>query len=347
MTLAGGRIEAVEPATGPRPTRPGTLVPGFVDLQVNGIGAVDVATARDGDWDRLDAALLAQGVTAWCPTLVSAPLDTYADPLAHIARAAARPAAGRPAVLGAHLEGPFLGDRHGAHPDEVVVGPDLDWLAALPEVVRLVTLGPEAPGALEAVRLLAARGCLVAVGHTAATPAVVTAAVDAGARLFTHLFNGSGTVGARDPGPVGAALVEDRLAVSLIADLVHVDPVTLDLVLRAKPADGVVLVTDAVAWDSPWARQRGVTVVDGAPRLADGTLAGSALTMDAAVRHLVAHTGADLATAVRAASTTPARLLGEVDRGRIVPGARADLVLLDEHLEVGEVWVGGVPALDP
>lgn len=320
-------------------------MPGFVDLQVNGIGTVDVATARDGDWDRLDAALLAQGVTAWCPTLVSAPLDAYAGPLDRIAAAADRPAGGRPTVLGAHLEGPFLGDRHGAHPDEVVLGPDLEWLGALPEVVRLVTLGPEAPGAVDAVRLLADRGCLVALGHTAAAPAVVGIAVDAGARLFTHLFNGSGTVGARDPGPVGAALVEDRLAVSLIADLVHLDPVTIDLVLRAKPAEGVVLVTDAVAWDSPWARARGVTVVDGAPRLADGTLAGSALTMDAAVRNLVATTSADLATAVRAASTTPARLLGEADRGRIAPGARADLVLLDDHLEVVEVWVAGTPVL--
>jgi N-acetylglucosamine-6-phosphate deacetylase len=162
--------------------------------------------------------------------------------------------------------------------------------------------------------------------------------------LFTHLFNGSGTVAARAPGPVGAALVDDRLAVSVIADLVHLDPLVLELVRRATPPDGLVLVTDAVAWRSPWARSQGVVRRGGVPQLPDGTLAGSALTMDAAVRHLVERTGADLAAAVAAASTNPARVIGAPDRGRIAVGARADLVLLDDALGVAEVWVGGEPA---
>lgn len=343
LEVSGGRIAALRPlADGAQPAW--TLVPGFVDLQVNGIDDLDVAAARGDEWERFDRALIEQGVTAWCPTLVSAPLAAYAAPLTRIAAAAERPGA-RPAILGAHLEGPFLGARHGAHPDEAVVAPDLDWVAALDPVVRLMTVGPEAAGALELIAALRQQGVVVAVGHTDASPEVLGAAVHAGATLFTHLFNASGTVGARSPGPVGAALADDRLAVSLIADLVHVDPRTLAVALRAKPADRVVLVTDAVAWRSRWAVDRGIEVVDGTPRLPDGTIAGSALTMDRAVRNLVEAADADLPTAVRAASTNPARVIGATDRGRLAVGARADVVALDEHLEVTRVWIAGEPVL--
>ena len=322
-----------------------TLVPGFVDLQVNGIGAMDVARAEGEDWGVLDDALVAQGVTAWCPTLVSAPLDRYAAPLARISAAVAREGP-RPTILGAHLEGPFLGDRHGAHPDGFVVAPDLDWVGGLDPVVCLMTVGPEAPGAIDLIRALSGRGVTVAVGHTAAAPEVVRTAVDAGAVLFTHLFNASGPVGARSPGPVGAALVDDRIAVSLIADLVHVDAVTLAVALRAKPVDRVVLVTDAVAWQSPWAQDQGIAMVDGAPRLPDGTIAGSALTMDQAVRNLVAVVGVDLERAVEAASTNPARVMGCTDRGVLAVGARADVVALDADLHVAQVWIAGRSLLD-
>jgi N-acetylglucosamine-6-phosphate deacetylase len=322
------------------PDLTGTLVPGFVDLQVNGIGAVDVARADGADWDVLDQALLAQGVTSWCPTLVSAPLDRYAAPLERIAEASVRDGA-RPSILGAHLEGPFLGERHGAHVPTAVTAPDLDWVAALDPIVRLVTLGPEAPGAVDRVGALRDRDVVVALGHTAAEPGVVTAAVDAGAALFTHLFNASGPVGARSAGPVGAALADDRLAVSLIADLVHVDATSLGVALAAKGDDLVVLVTDAVAWESPWATDQGIRLVDGAPRLPDGTIAGSALTMDQALRNFVEAAGADLVTAVRAAATNPARVIGARDRGSLAVGQRADVVLLDADRRVRQTWVGG------
>ena len=199
IEVVGGRIAALHPLADDG--APGwTLVPGFVDLQVNGIDSVDVATARVGDWEDLDRALVAQGVTAWCPTLVStAPLDQYPSALARIGAAAAR-AEARPAILGAHLEGPFLGDRHGAHPDEMVVVPDADSGTGLVGL-RLMTVGPEAPGALDLIRALVGEGVVVAVGHTGTDPATLTAAVDAGASLFTHLFNASGTVGARSPAP--------------------------------------------------------------------------------------------------------------------------------------------------
>ena len=344
LEVVDGRLAAVRPLVdGGLPDW--TLVPGFVDLQVNGIGAVDVARAEGDDWSLLDTALVAQGVTAWCPTLGSAPLDHYAEPLARISAAAGREGP-RPAILGAHLEGPFLGDRHGAHPDALVVAPDLDWVAGLDPAVRLMTVGPEAPGAIDLVRALVGRDVVVALGHTAAEPDVVRSAADAGASLFTHLFNASGTVGARSPGPVGAALADDRLTVSLIADLVHVDPVTLAVAFRAKPAERVVLVTDAVAWQSGGARDQRMRMVEGAPRLPDGTIAGSALTMDQAVRNLVQAIGLDLVDAVRAASANPARVMGQADRGVLAVGARADLVALDADLQVAQVWIAGQPLLD-
>jgi N-acetylglucosamine-6-phosphate deacetylase len=322
LELAGDRIVAVRPlADGPGLT--GTLVPGFVDLQVNGIGERDVATTED--WTGLDDALLAQGVTSWCPTLVSAPLDAYAAPLARIAAAETRTT-----ILGAHLEGPFLGDRPGAHPGALVVPPDPAWVDELPPIVRLMTVGPEARGALDLIRQLRGRGVVVAIGHTDAPPEAVAAAVDAGATLFTHLWNASGSVDARSPGPIGAALADDRLVVSLIADLVHVDATSLSVAFAAK-GERVALVTDAVAWATP--------LVDGAPRLADGTIAGSTATMDQVVRNVVPLVG--LERAVRAASTIPARVLGASDRGVLVAGSRADVVLLDDDLGVGQVWAGG------
>jgi N-acetylglucosamine-6-phosphate deacetylase len=342
VTVDNGRITAVEPTD--RAVADRTLVPGFVDLQVNGIAAVDVASARDGDWDVLDAALLAQGVTTWCPTLVTAPLDAYAAPLAAIAAAADRPGS-RPTIAGAHLEGPFLGGAPGAHPRGLIVAPDLDWIAAIPPIVRLVTLAPEAPGALAAIAALVTRGIVVSAGHSTADFATATAAFDAGVRLVTHGFNGMGPLHHREPGLVGAALTDDRVAVSFIADLVHVHPAALRLGLRAKGPGRAVLVTDAVAWEALRVGRIQLAFDGAAPRLADGTLAGSALTMDRAVGNLVRACGISLADAVMAASTVPAGLLGLTDRGAIAAGRRADLVALTPSFEVAATWVGGEQVL--
>ena len=338
VELDGGVIAAISPTTGPTPGR--TLVPGFVDLQVNGHDDVDVATAAGDDWDRIDRLLGAQGVTTWCPTLVTAPLDRFGAALERIASAAERPGP-RPAIAGAHLEGPFLGGRPGAHPPELLRALDTEWLAALPPVVRLVTLAPELDGAPDAVRMLRARDVVVSLGHTAADLAQIDAAVGAGATLVTHLFNGMPPLHHREPGMVGAALTDDRLAVCLIPDLVHVHPRALALTFRAKPPGRIVLVTDAIAWRG--ARIAGRTVHhDGrAPRLEDGTLAGSSLTMDRGVANLVGAAGVPLADAVRAAATTPADVLGLADRGRLAPGYRADVVALGPDLRVEATWIGG------
>ena len=326
-----GVIAAIEPATRSGVENP-VLVPGFIDIQVNGIGPIDVARAAGADWDELDSRLLAQGVTTWCPTLVTAPLDRFAPPLERIAAAAARDDGRvRPTIAGAHLEGPFLGGAPGAHPPDLIRPPDLDWLRALPDIVRVMTLAPEAPDAVHAIELLRERGVLVSLGHSTASYEQARAAIDAGAELVTHCFNGMGGLHHREPGLIGAALTDDRVAVSVITDLIHVHPAVVSLIFRAKTAVRVALVTDAVAW----------TGHGDAPRLADGTLMGATVTADEAVRNAVQHAGIPLVDAVHAASTTPARLLGLHDRGRIEVGARADLVALGPDLTVQQTWVAG------
>lgn len=331
VVVEDGRIATIEPCLGAPDI---VLAPGFVDVQVNGVDDLDVAAARgDRDWERFESMLFPTGVTTWCPTLVTAPLDDMAERLARIPV--------RDAIAGAHLEGPFLGGKPGAHPPHLLLPLDHEWLAALPATVRLVTIGPELDGAVEATRALVERGVTVSLGHSSATLDQVRACVDAGARMVTHLFNGMPPLHHREPGIVGAALSDDRVVAGLIADLVHVHPAAIAVAFRAKPGR-IALVTDAVAWRG--ARIGRIEIVhDGAaPRLPDGTLAGSSLTMDAAIRNVVREADVSLEAALVAASTTPAGLLGLADRGRIEPGTRADLVALDPvDLRVREVWFGG------
>ncbi len=334
-----GVIIAIEPATGPVPNR--VIAPGFVDVQVNGVDDVDCSRADGADWDRLDRLLLAQGVTTWCPTLITAPLDRFAAPLARIAAAMARPDPQRPHIAGAHLEGPFLGGSPGAHPPAHIVPIDLEWLRALPHHVAMITLGAEQSLAVEASRLLRERGVLVAIGHTTASHDDVIAAIDAGAQMATHLFNAMSGLHHRDPGVAASVLTHPTAAASVIADAVHVHPRMLLLAARLLGHDRMLLVTDAVAWRSGTVGAVGMELRDGAPRLADDTLAGSSVTMDEAVRTCVA-AGIDLDHALRAAATVPARLLGLVDRGVIEPGRRADLVVLTPDLTVETTVVGGV-----
>ncbi len=333
-----GRVVAVRRAAGPFEHH--TLVPGLVDLQVNGIDDVDVAGARDGAWDRLDEALLAQGVTAWCPTLVTAPLASYAGPLARIGAAADR--TGRhPEILGAHLEGPFLGDRPGAHRRELLRGVDRGWLDELPAHVAIVTAAPECEGADELWAWARRRGVVASVGHSGASADVTGRAFVAGAAMVTHLFNAMSGLEHRAPGVAAAALLADGVVAGLIADGVHVHPDLVRLAFRVKGPAGIALVTDAVGW-----RAGSLATVDiehdgRAPRLADGTLAGSSLTLDRAVANVVAWGATDLVGAVHAAATTPADLVGRPDLGRIAPGARADLAALDADGTCCATWLGG------
>lgn len=334
-----GHVAGIRPATGP--TEHHCLVPGLVDLQVNGHDDVDVATADPHGWDRLARLLLDQGVTAWCPTLVTGTLADTADALARIGAAMDRPDG--PEILGAHLEGPFLGERPGAHDRALVRSVDAAWLASLPDIVAIVTGAPECPGAPALWRWAVEREVVASVGHSGVDADDARAAFAAGARMVTHLFNAMSGTDHRRPGVATAALLDDRVTVGLIADGVHVHPDLVRLAFRVKGPERVALVTDAVAWrDRP--ANAPLAIAGGAPRRPDGTLAGSSLTLDRAVANVVAW-GVPLADAVRAATTTPADLLGRPDLGRIAPGARADLAALDAAGRCRATWLAGRPVL--
>jgi N-acetylglucosamine-6-phosphate deacetylase len=335
VEVEAGRVVATgtgRPA-GARDVGDALLAPGYVDVQVNGFGAIDFATASAGECVELVESFRAEGVTGCCPTLVTAPLPALDAALARLAAAAHR----CDAIVGVHLEGPFLGDAPGAHDVTLLRPVDLDWLQAtvdrFPGVVRIVTLAPEADPGYRATKWLAAQGVVVALGHSTASYETARAGADAGATLVTHLFNGMGPLHHRAPGLPGAALDDRRLTPSLIADFVHVHPALVHLAATARP--DLVLVTDAVAVDGGVVHAR-----DGAAYLTDGTLAGSALTMARAVQH-VASLDVPVASAVAMASTNPARLLGLGDRGQLSAGARADVLVLDPiSLAVREVVSG-------
>ena len=324
------------------------IAPGFVDLQVNGGFGVDL-TAEPEKVYHLASALLPTGVTAYLPTIISSPLDTYRRAFDTLSPLSLFGRAGRQArILGLHLEGPYLSSaRKGAH-NAAHLRPVADPLGdeLLTPDVKLMTLAPELEYAVEAVRELRARGVVVGLGHTAATYDQAVAALDAGATWGTHLFNAMNPLHQREPGAVGALLAAEHASVGVIADGVHVHPSIFKWLVRAKSASRITLVTDAMAAaglgpGSYLLGDRRVTVDDTSARLADGTLAGSILTMDQAVRNLVGWRACSLAEALLMASTTPADVLGLRGFGRLEPGCAADLVILDEHLRVQHTIVGG------
>ena len=327
----------------------GYLVPGFIDAQVNGGGVV--LFNNDTSVDAINAIGRAHrrfGTTGFLPTLIS-------DDAAVMQRAitATRDAIeqGVPGVLGIHLEGPYIApERKGTHNADTFRVPDaaeIEMATALDNGVTLITLAPEQVPA-DTIRAMVARGAKVAAGHTAASYEQARAGLDAGISGFTHLYNAMTPLQGREPGVVGAALEDPHSWCGVIVDGVHVHPASLRVALAAKPRGKVVLVTDAmpmVGSDDPSFNLYGETIVakDGVVRNAAGSLAGSALDMASAVRNTVQMLGLPLEEAARMASTYPAQFLGLGDRlGRIAPGYRADLVLLDEALQVRETWIGGV-----
>jgi N-acetylglucosamine-6-phosphate deacetylase len=337
----GDKITAVRAGDGDSGGR--TVLPGFVDLHVPGGGGGDVMQGETAI--RRCAALHAQhGTTALLATTITAPADDIASAVAAIADAAADRQPGEARILGAHLEGPYLNpERLGAQPPFAQT-PDLAFIGALcaRAPVRLVTLAPECDPGHTLIKDLAARGIAVQIGHSAADYDETVAALGAGARGFTHLYNAMSPLHHRAPGVVGAALAHGDYA-ALIPDLVHVAPGAILAALRALPH--LYFVTDATAaagmpdGEYPLGRHS-VTKRGGSVFLADGILAGSALTMDQALRNLVA-IGLDVADAARRLATYPADFIGASDRGRIVKGAYADLVVLDSDLQVVQVVVEG------
>jgi N-acetylglucosamine-6-phosphate deacetylase len=357
VTVAGGRVVDVveEPLEDD-----GWWVPGFVDVHVHGGGGGDAMDGADGV-RALAAAHLPHGTTALLPTTLTAPWSEVLAGLRGIATvqhedalavAADAPPPARAAVLGAHLEGPFVSpERLGAQPPFALV-PTPERVAAVLAlgVVRVVTLAPELAGAREAAAAFARGGVRVSLGHTvadAATAEDVMAAVrEAGGVVgATHLFNAMSGLTGRAPGVVGAVLGDPQAFAELIVDGHHVVGAAVRTAFAAK-GPRQLLVTDAIRAAGSDVRRttlgpHAVTIDGGAARLADGTLAGSVLTLDVAVRTAVAM-GVPVEVALRAASQAPAAYLGLADRGRVAPRAHADFVRLDADLHVREVWRAGV-----
>lgn len=324
--------------------RAGIACPGFVDLQVNGFAGVDfLATDADG-YRRARRALASTGVTAFQPTLISSPPEVVETALAVMAGAQREPG---PRILGAHLEGPFLSRRwKGAHDERFIVDPDLQLAARLWSAgpVTYMTIAPEQPGADALLEWLLAHGVTVSLGHCDADAATAHRAYNRGARCVTHLFNAQRRFTARDPGIAGVALTRSDVSVGVIADFVHLAPETV-LATWTACQGRMVLVTDAIAaalcGDGEYRLgDRTVFVSEGAARLADGTLAGSVLTLDQAVRNLTS-LGVPWELAVGAATAAPARAIGRSDLGVLRPGSPADVVVLDDDLAVLRTFVAG------
>ena len=326
--------------------------PGYIDLQFNGGFGQDF-TANPGSLLEVAQKLPQTGVVAFLPTFITSPLEAYPALLQAVASAQAfqaeNPTVGA-RVLGAHVEGPFLSPaRKGAHNSDFFQQPDASTLSAMQPLsaVRLLTLAPELPGGLDAIRWLAARGIVVSIGHSAAGEEETLAAIAAGARYATHLYNAMGGMAHRDPGLVGTLLTSAEIPCGLIVDGIHVHPRMIELAFRCLGARRITLVTDAMAAMGMSPGEYGIgdqrVIVDNRmARLANGTLAGSILRMDEAVRNMIAYSSCTPAEAVLMASTTPAQVLGvDHETGHLRAGYRADLVILDLQMNVLETYVGG------
>jgi N-acetylglucosamine-6-phosphate deacetylase len=335
------------------------LAPGFVDIHLHGGAGVDLMRAEPGELPQLGRFLAAHGVTGYFPTTVAAPLDATCSALERLADAVeagqkasatnSDPAQAWP--LGIHLEGPFLSHkRRGVHPPENLIAPSLAaferlWQAAR-GLVRMMTIAPEIPGAIEVIAEAARRNVCVSIGHSDAEMPVARGAVRAGARHATHTFNAMRPLDHRDPGIIGEVLTDDRLSADIIADGIHVSPAVVQLFLLAKGIERAVLITDAIsATGMPDGRYPlgpiQVDVKEG-KCTSGGSLAGSVLTMDRAVRNITEFARWTLKDAVRAATLNPAQTVGLASQhGVLARGADADFVVLSSAGEVQKTFVRG------
>ena len=333
-----------------------TLLPGFIDVHVHGGGGMSLITNDSEEVRRYARWVVSRGVTAFLPTICG---DTLEHGLAstRTATEAVGPIEGGATAIGINLEGPFISpDRTGAIPREWLQTPSLEMLKELDRAANgtlaVMTVAPELPGAVQLIAAADERGIVISIGHTDATYEQTLIGFAAGARHVTHAFNAMRPLHHRDPGPLAAARDWPEATIEMIADGVHLHPATVRLLAHAFGPQRVCLVTDAVP---PAGLGIGVfriggqeaTLLGDAIRLPDGTIAGSATTMDALVRNVVTWEATTLAGAAAMASTTPARMLGlEAQKGALTPGFDADIVALTETLDVARTWVAGVQVYD-
>lgn len=351
VRVDGGRIAEVAPVVGEKPVhaqRVALMVPGLVDLQVNGGGGVLFNQAPSVDTlATMATAHQAGGTVGFLPTLISGASDEIA---AAIAAVDAAMTAGVPGILGIHLEGPWLNRaRRGAHPVERIDAPSGEGVALFASLGRgktLVTLAPEVAGE-GVIRDLVARGVIVSGGHSEADLDITRQALAAGMTGFTHLFNAMPPLLSRDPGMVGAALADDKSWFGIIADGHHVHPASVRAAVRAKCRGGAVLVTDAMSTvGAPEATFRlagqEVSLTDGRLVTPDGTLAGAHLDMLTAVNNVAGYADIDWFEALRMGGLYPARALGlHEELGMLRPGYRASMLVLDTERRLQETWIDG------
>jgi N-acetylglucosamine-6-phosphate deacetylase len=334
-----------------------TLLPGFIDVHIHGSGGADMMDATPESLETMSRFLVKHGVTGFYATTVSASHSATLAAVENVARYAGTTQSGSDdgqltgaRILGVHLEGPYLNPQFpGAQNPDFLRPPSEsefeELLAAGP--VRMITLAPEVPGAGALIEAALAAGVRVVLGHTAATFEQASAAIDAGVSQATHTYNAMTGLHHRDPGTVGATLSDDRIYAQLIADGIHVHPAAMRILGRCKGPTRTLLISDAnrAAGMPPGRYEMGrlpVIVKDGACRLEDGTLAGSVLALDAAVRNLMSATGWPLVQAWPSTSLSQAQAMGiDGEVGRIRSGARADLTLLDAEAQVVATVVGG------
>ncbi len=333
------------------------LAPGLIDIHIHGGAGHDVMEGSDESLAAIERSMAAHGVTSYCPTTVTAPIDATLRSLDALGKAVKRAASGsadgmRAQPLGIHLEGPFLSHaKCGVHPPALLQPASRElfermWQAADGQV-SVLTIAPEIEGAIDLIGEAARRGICVSIGHTDAGLSQARSAIEAGARHATHTFNAMRPLDHRNPGVLGAVLTDRQLTADIIVDGIHVDPAVVDLFLRAKGAGSAVLITDAIS---------ATGMPDGTYRLgglevevrngrceSNGRLAGSVLTLDRAIRNAMKFAGTDLQTAIRMATINPARVLGiENRKGTLNKGSDADIAVFTPEGNLVRSIVGGI-----
>lgn len=373
VVIAGSRIQAIWRGTDARTARhrayelpwgphaefidldSWSLAPGYIDLHDHGFHDHDVTTGSREDIEAMAAKLPQTGTTAFLPTIATTGRDETAQQVRLCVEAAQRQPSTSAEILGIRMEGPFISSlKKGAQYAQAIRPPDADEMRELARLggglIRLVDYAPEEANADKLLAVLVELGILPCIGHTNATYEQAIRAIDGGARHCTHLFNAMSALEHRSAGVPGAMLTDHRPTVEVIADGIHLSPAILRLVVNARGVEHVALITDAVSAaglpDGEYEFiKRKIVVSDGAVRLEDGTIAGSALTMERAVRNMVILAGCGWPDAIRMATLTPARIVGVDDRkGQLIPGADADVLALDDTGTVRRVWTRGYDA---
>lgn len=321
-------------------------VPGFIDVHIHGVNGADVMDATKEALDTMSSTLPKEGTTSFLATTMTQDTKEIEKALANVGEyLQGKQETGKAEIVGVHLEGPFVNpDKAGAQPLKHIIDPDLPllkkWELLTNNMIKLVTLAPERPGGLEMVNYLSTHGIVASIGHSDATFEEVNKAIESGANHVTHLYNQMSGLHHREPGVVGSVFLRDELKAEIIVDGVHVRPEMVDLAYKIKRKDGLLLITDSMRAKCLKNGEydlggQDVIVKDGKAVLADGTLAGSILKLGTALQNIITYTGCTLADAIEMASVNPAKQLNIFDRkGSLAIGKDADIVILDENLDV-------------